>query len=88
MNAIMLLYSRSTYAYADADVYRPISDVNKERASCDFPSDRPWITISFGLRRLHAKRTFELISCESVTIEKRTKPGYPNYTGQGFFFNL
>ena len=25
---------------------------------------------------------------ESVTIEKGTKPGYSNYTGQGFFFNL
>ena len=29
MNAITLLRSRSAYAYSDADVYRPNSDVKK-----------------------------------------------------------
>ena len=29
MNAITLLHSRSTYTYADAEVYRPNSDVKK-----------------------------------------------------------
>ena len=40
----------------------PHLQMYRKRESCDLPSERAWITISFGLRRLHVRWAFELMS--------------------------